>query len=110
MQGLVREGESVKKLWECRLLVVGRRREVRRFVKSGWDLSLGARHSELLENAPTRFACQFEADSLPTGNLSALSRRQPKLVFLLHYEVQKLKRVCLARAKRGIVEAQEFAY
>jgi len=39
-----------------------------------------------------------------------LSRRWPKLVFLLSYEAEAMRIMGLAKAKRGTVEAQEFTY
>ncbi len=102
----------MSKQWECRLTVIGPAAEVRAFVNSHWPERLGARYCELVETAPRRFVCQFEVDSKPSpmGNLSAFSRRRPKLVFLLTYEVRGLRTIGLAKASRGTVEAQEFAY
>ena len=90
--------------------MLGPKEAVKAFRESVGTERLGARHCELLECSPGRFACQFEAEPPVMGCLSALSRRWPKLVFLLSYEAEAMRIVGLARAKRGLVEAQEFTY
>src|SRR5437868_3923003 len=46
--------------WNNRLTVLGAKAQVQRFQKSTWNTALGARHRELLENSPCRFACEFK--------------------------------------------------
>lgn len=57
------------------------------------------RHIELLENAPGRYALQFESVTDPLAYLQRWSRRKPGLTFLLEYEREGVKG--LARLRQG---------
>ena len=98
------------KHWNCRLTVVGPKQQVEALRESDWAEKLGARHGELLECSPRRFSWQFEADAPVMGCLSALSRRWPKLVFLIGYEIEALRVMGLAKAKAGLVQCHEITY
>jgi hypothetical protein len=104
------ERNKVSGNWDCRLTVVCSKRAVKAFRESDWTERLGARHGELLECSPGRFACQFEADTPVMGCLSALSRRWPKHVFLLSYEAEAMRLMGLAKAKAGLVQCHEITY
>ena len=104
------EGRTMSRQWACRLTVVGPKQAVKAFRASDWTERLGARHGELLECSPGRFACQLEADPPVMGCLSALSRRWPKLVFLLSYEAEAMRIMGLAKANVGLVQCHEITY
>ena len=73
-------------LYHNRLVVPGSQAQVQRFQQSHWDRSLRIRHCELLENSPKRFVCQFETEHPSIESLRRLSRRWPRLTFVLVYE------------------------
>jgi hypothetical protein len=83
---------------------------VQRFQKSHWDRHLAARHGELLEDSPGRFACQFESEYSPLQRLGRLSRRWPRLVLLLVCESELERTMGLAKAKAGELEHCELKY
>jgi hypothetical protein len=91
-----------------RLIVIGSKREVRRFQNSGWEKTLRARYLEPLEFSPCRFVCQFETMIHDLKRLQVLSRRWPRLVLLLDYEAGRIKG--LAKAKAGELEHCEISY
>jgi hypothetical protein len=93
-----------------RLTVLGSKAQVQRFQKGNWDRSLRVRHSELLESSPNRFACQFETECPPLESLRRLSRRWPRLVFVLNYEVKANRIMGLAKAKAGQLEHWKITY
>ena len=93
---------------ECRLTVIGSRREVQRFQNSAWENILRARHCDPLQLSPRRFVCQFTTESHDLKRLQRLSRSQPGLVLLLDYEMGRIKG--LAKAKAGELEHHEFSY
>ena len=93
-----------------RLTVLGSKIQVRRFQDSNWDRSLCAKHCELLENSPTRLACQFEAEGPPLEALGRLSRRWPRLTLLLSYDWETKRIIGLAKAKAGQLEHWEIQY
>jgi hypothetical protein len=96
--------------WSNRLTVIGSKRQVQRFRKSNWNTSLCARHCELLENSPTRFACEFKTERLLPESLRKLSRRWPRLTLLLDFESETKRIKGLAKAKAGELEHCEINY
>jgi hypothetical protein len=94
--------------FECRLTVIGSKREVQRFQASAWQKILRAQHMDPLEFSRCRFVCQFETPLNPLRSLQSLSRSQPGLTFLLDYEVNRIKG--LAKAKAGELEHCEIGY
>ena len=93
-----------------RLTVLGSEAQVRRFQESTWDRRLRARHCELLETSPTRLACQFDTEGPLLEPLRGLSRRWPRLTFLLSYEGETKRIIGVAKAKAGQVEHWETSY
>jgi len=65
---------------ECRLTVLGTKRDVRRFQASAWEKSLRARYYDPLQLSPCRFVGQFETDGHDLKRLQRLSRSHPGLV------------------------------
>ena len=98
------------KHWNCRLTVVGPKQQVEALRESDWAGTLGARHCELLECSPGRFACQFETVQSPLESLKRLSKRSPGLVFLVDYETEGERIKGLAKATDGALEHCEFSY
>jgi len=97
------------KTWcECRLTVIGSKRDVRRFQASRWEQTLRVRYPEPLQLSPCRFVCQFETATVPLPALARLSRSHPGLVFLLDFEIGRIKG--LAKAKAGELEHCEIGY
>ena len=84
-----------------RLTAIGSKRQVQLFRKGTWATPLGARHCELLETSPTRFACQFETQAPPLESLTELSRRLPRLTLLLDYDGESRRIKGLAKANGG---------
>jgi hypothetical protein len=98
---------------ECRLTVLGTKRDVLRFQNSAWEKSLRARYYDPLQLSPCRFACQFETDNQDDHGLKRLqrvSRLHPGLVLLLDFEVFPARIKGLAKAKAGELEHCEIAY
>ena len=95
---------------ECRLTVLGTKRDVRRFQASVWEKSLRVRYSEPLEFAPCRFVCQFETGTPDLLLLQRLSNSHPGLVLLLDFEVFPGRIKGLAKAKAGELEHCEISY
>ena len=93
-----------------RLTVIGPKAQLQRFHRSAWAKSLGARFCETLENAPERFACQFETEDAPLGPLRRLSRRFPGLTLLLDYENESIRTKGLAKAAAGKLEHCQLNY
>ena len=96
---------------ECRLTVIGPKRDVQRFQISAWEKRLQARYLDLVLFSAHRFVCQFETDSRDGRDLKRLqrlSRSHPGLVLLLDYERPRLKG--LAKAKAGELEHCEIGY
>ena len=68
---------------ECRLTVIGSRRDVQLFRNSQWEKALRAAYTEPLELSPCRFVCQFETEQQnghDLQRLQRLSRSHPRLV------------------------------
>ena len=85
-----------------RLLVVGPALDVTAFERSAdWMEAVGAKHVELLEQAPTRHAWQFETDAPPLKSLRDLSRRWPFLTLVLDYDCEDKRLKGLVRFKHG---------
>jgi hypothetical protein len=97
-------------LYSNRLTVLGSKTQVQRFQKSHWDRHLAARHGELLEDSPGRFACQFETESTSLERLRRLSRRWPNLVLLLIFESEEKRIMGLVKAKAGKLEHWQTSY
>ena len=95
---------------ECRLTVIGSRRDVQRFQISAWEKSLRARYGDPLQWSPCRFVCQFETNSHDLKRLQRLSRSHPGLVLLLDFELAKPRIKGLAKAKAGALEHCEIGY
>ncbi len=93
-----------------RLTVLGSNRQVELFQQSNWERRLHAPFSELLEYSPGRFACQFETESAPLKSLRQLSRRWPRLKFLLDYEIEASRIKVLAKATGGQLEHHQIRY
>ncbi len=93
---------------ECRLTVIGVKQDVAAFQRSHWLIQLQGRYQDPLELSPRRFVCVFETDGHDLSRLQKLSRRWPGLVFLLDYEVRRIKG--LAKAKGGELEHCEIGY
>ena len=106
----VPERRAMAELCHNRLTVLGSKAQVLRFLESNWDRSLRARHCELLENSPPRYACQFETERPPLESLRRLSRHWPRVTFLLVYELEAKRIIGLARAKAGHLEHWEITY
>ena len=95
---------------ECRLTVLGIKRDVRRFQASAWEKSLRVRYSDPLELSPCRFVCQFETGQPDLLRLRRLSKSHPGLVLLLDFEVFPGRIKGLAKAKAGELEHCEISY
>jgi hypothetical protein len=93
-----------------RLTVIGPVTQVRKFVKSEWDITLGARHGEFLENSPGRYVCQFKTQGLPLAKLQRLSGQWLRLVLLLDYELQAKRIKGLAMARGNQLENHQIKY
>lgn len=87
-----------------RLLIVGPLKERTRFETTDWDREAGAKHIEILECSATRLAFQFETSQPPLPYFKTVSRKWPKLTFLLDYEVEDWALKGLAKARRGELE------
>ena len=95
---------------ECRLTVVGSKRDVQRFQNSAWEKSLRARYYDPLQLSPCRFVGQFETDGHDLKRLQRLSRSHPGLVLLLDYEMFPARIKGLAKAVAGELEHCEIGY
>jgi hypothetical protein len=95
---------------ECRLTVIGTKRDVRRFRASAWEKILRARYYDPLELSPCRFVCQFEIGTPDLLRLRRLSKSQPGLVLLLDFESFPGRIKGLAKAKAGELEHCEISY
>jgi hypothetical protein len=100
---------------ECRLTVIGSKRDVQKFQASAWEKSLRACYADPLELSPCRFACQFETVApnceVPHWpRLCRLSRSHPGLVLLLDFEAFPARIKGLAKARAGALEHCEIGY
>ena len=95
---------------ECRLTVIGSRRDVHRFRASAWEKILRAHYYDPLELSPCRFACQFETVTPDLLRLRRLSKSHPGLVLLLDFESFPGRIKGLAKAKSGELEHCEISY
>ena len=95
---------------ECRLTVIGTKRDVRRFQASAWEKILRARYYDPLQLSPCRFAGQFETPAHDLKRLQRLSRSHPGLVLLLDFELFPARIKGLAKAKAGELEHCEISY
>ena len=93
---------------DCRLTVIGSKRDVRRFQASAWEKILCVRYPEPLEFSPCRFVCQFQTNTHELKRLQALSRCWGGLVLLLDFEIGRTKG--LAKARAGELEHCEIGY
>ena len=97
-------------MWINRLTAIGSRPQVQRFRDSNWNRHLKARHGDLLENSPGRIAWQFDSTGSLLEPLRRLSRRWPKLVFLLDLEAQSQRKKGLAVVQAGRMAHCQFEY
>jgi hypothetical protein len=97
-------------MWVNRLTVIGPQHRVNRFQKSDWNSRLKATHSDLLENSPDRIAWQFDSTEPLLDRVGQLSRRWPKLVFLLEHEEEAQRIKGLAKAQAGQLSCCQFDY
>jgi len=95
---------------EIRLTVIGTKGDVLRFQYSRWEKSLQARYTEPIEWPPRRFVCQFETIGCDLNQLQSLSRRWPRLVFLLDYEIRRRRVKGIVKAKAGELEHHLVRY
>ena len=93
-----------------RLIVLGARSTVKRFIRSRWEQTLGARYGDWLQNSPGRYVCQFDTEALLLEQLKKLSRQWPTLTFLLDYELERKRTKGLAKAKAGEIEHCDISY
>jgi hypothetical protein len=93
-----------------RLIVFGAKSTVRRFVRSTWERTLGARYGEWLQNSPGRYVHQFETETRPLEQLKRLSHQWPTLTFLLDYELERKRTKGVAKAKAGNIEHCDICY
>lgn len=91
-----------------RLTAIGAKTGLQSFLKSRWETALGVKHCELLENSPGRFSCQFETENPPLESLKRLSRRWPRMILLLDYEVEKTRIRGLAKVQAGRIACCQF--
>ena len=89
-----------------RLTVVGLASELSRFERTHWQVALKARYLEPLELSKNRLAWQFETNLPPV--LMRLSKRHPKLTFLLEYDGDRRKG--LVKAHDGQIEHHQVSY
>ena len=95
---------------ECRLTVLGTKRDVRRFQNSAWEKILRARYYDPLQLSPCRFVGQFETGTPDLLRLRRLSKSHPGLVLLLDFELFPGRIKGLAKAKAGELEHCEISY
>ena len=95
---------------ECRLTVIGMKRDMQRFQNSAWGKILRARYYDPLELARCRFVCQFETADHDLKRLQRVSRSHPGLVLLLDFEAFPGRIKGLAKAKAGELEHCEISY
>lgn len=93
-----------------RLTVIGSKRQVQLFQKSRWATAIGADHCELLENSPGRFSCQFDSQHLLLESLRRLSRRWPRIIVLLDYEMEEERFKGSAKVEAGRIVSCQFEY
>jgi len=95
-----------------RLTVVGSKRMVRKFTnqQDKWELALGARHGEFLQNSPGRYVCQFDTRRPPQKELQKLSLVWPRLSFVLEFDLEEKRIKGLAKFQRGETESCVISY
>lgn len=93
-----------------RLIVLGAKPTVRRFVHGTWERTLRARYGEWLQNSPGRYVHQFETEMRPLEQLKKLSRQWPTLTLLLDYELERQRTKGVAKAKAGKIEHCDIYY
>lgn len=96
--------------WQNWFTVLGSVEQLRRFRKTNWKTRLQARHLELLENSPRRIAWQFDSTGPRVEPLRVLSRRWPRIIFLLDYEAEDQRIKGLAKAQAGRIAFCQFEY
>ena len=97
-------------MWINRLTVIGPQYRLKRFQESNWNRHLKAIHGELLENSPGRIAWQFESPRAVPDRLRQLSRRWPKLIFLLDHEQGVQRKKGFVKAQAGQIAHFQFDY
>ena len=93
-----------------RLTVIGTINPVQQFQRSRWESKFKAKFTEPLEWSAGRFICQFETDDAPLERLKTVSRRWPKLTFLLDYELERQRIKGLAKAREDNMEQCGISY
>ena len=94
-----------------RMMVIGPKPLLKKFTRSRWDKILEAKHCQLLENSPGRHINEFNTEEAPIIDpLRKLSRRWPKLIFLLDWEWEDKRLKGFVNAKAGILESYQMEY
>jgi hypothetical protein len=93
-----------------RLIVIGPKRDVKRFQECAWEMRFRGKFIEPLEFSPGRFACQFQTDSAALNPLRGVSGCWPQLVFLLDFEHEANRIKGLAKAIAGELEHWQISY
>src|SRR5438105_1371303 len=95
-----------------RLTILGPTREIAAFeFKSNWLVKLGGKHSELYECAARRHVWWFETGpEPPMSEMVVLSKKWPRVTFLLDYEnrIDRFKGMGVLR--KGQVDSCQIHY
>ena len=84
---------------------------LKKFTRSRWDKILEAKHCQLAENSPGRYINEFNTEEAPIIDpLRKLSRRWPKLIFLLDWEWEDKRPKGFVNAKAGILGSYQMEY
>jgi hypothetical protein len=92
------------------LTVLGSKRQLTLFLASKWKQQLRLEYDDWVENSPGRYVCQFEKKECALRALKRLSRRWPRLIFLLAWENEQSRTTGLGKAKSGHLEHCEISY
>ena len=94
-----------------RLLVVGPASDLKAFDRdTDWTETLGATDIVLQEHSSTRRVWQFVTEAPALKSLRVISRRWPRLTFILHYDCEDARIIGLVRAKNGRLRQHRFTY
>src|SRR3954466_6259876 len=110
MPAMDRKGGGMNEFIHNRLIVVGSKRQVNLFARSHWDRTLRARDGDWLEHSAGRYIYQSETEESVVARLQRLSRRWPRLTFLLDSEDEAKRIKSLAKAKASKLEYFEISY
>jgi hypothetical protein len=100
----------MKCLVHNQLTVLGPAAPLKQFLKTEFQKRLQARFFDWIEDSKGRFICQFDTDTLAASRLQRVSREEPKLTFLLHYEDEEARHIGAAKSKSGKLEHHQIAY